>query len=185
MSCHVSLSGTSSVPPLAMGATAEHMGSHKVRLRSFWAPMGYARRTRVGAQKLRMHTVRPTTCSSVALMARGGAGDSPGNGPGQGFTSTIPCTYAQGASGALSGAVGVCCRRSNECANSGVCVSSSARTAYSHVSPPNSRTQWVVRSAACRGEAVGMIVWRAGADTRSTDGRRKRFFRFWDCFVHT
>ena len=66
----------------------------------------YARRTRVGAQKLRMHTVRPTTCSSVAPMARGGAGDIPGNGPGQDITSSSTYTHVQGAYGAPTGAVG-------------------------------------------------------------------------------
>ena len=66
----------------------------------------YARRTRVGAQKLRMHTVLPTTCSTVAPMARGGAGDIPGNDTGQGITSSSTYAYVQGAYGAPTGVVG-------------------------------------------------------------------------------
>ena len=68
-------------------------------------PWVYARRTRVGAQKLRMHTVRPTTCSNVAPMARGGAGDIPGNGSGQDNTSSSTYTHVQGAYGAPTGVV--------------------------------------------------------------------------------
>ena len=68
-------------------------------------PWVYARRTHVGAQKLRMHTVWPTTCSSVAPMARRGAGDIPGNDPGQDSTSSSTYTHVQGAYGAPTGAV--------------------------------------------------------------------------------
>ena len=39
-------------------------------------------------------------------MARGGRGDITGNVPGQGFTSPSPCTHAQGAYSAPTGAVG-------------------------------------------------------------------------------
>ena len=66
----------------------------------------YARRTRVGAQKLRMHTVLPTTCSTVAPMARGGAVDIPGNGTGQDIASSSTYTHVQGAYGAPTSAVG-------------------------------------------------------------------------------
>ena len=60
----------------------------------------------MGAQKLRMHTLRPTTCSTVAPMARGGAGDIPGNDPGQDITSSSTYIHVQGAYGAPTGAVG-------------------------------------------------------------------------------
>ena len=66
----------------------------------------YTRRTRVGAQKLRMHTLRPTTCSTVAPMAREGAGDIPDNDTGQGINSSSTYTHVQGAYGAPTGAVG-------------------------------------------------------------------------------
>ena len=105
MSCPGSLPGMSPGPLLAMGATAEHVGSHKVCLRRFWAPMGVHASTHIGARKLRMHTVRPNTSSTVAPMARGGGGDIPGNSLGQGFTSPSPVCYVQGASGASTGAV--------------------------------------------------------------------------------
>ena len=38
-------------------------------------------------------------------MAKGGKGDITDNDPGQGFTSTSPCTHVQGAYGAPTGAV--------------------------------------------------------------------------------
>ena len=63
------------------------------------------RRTCIGARKLRMHTVRPTTCSSVDPMANAGVGDIPGNGPGQDNTSSSTYTHVQGAYGAPTGAV--------------------------------------------------------------------------------
>ena len=94
-------------PPLAMGATVEHMGRHKACLRSGLAPTGvHALHTRIGAQRLRMHTVRPTTCSSVDPMANAGVGDIPGNGPGQDNTSSSTYTHVKGAYGAPTGAVG-------------------------------------------------------------------------------
>ena len=84
--------------------------NHKVCIRSFWAPDACATRvgpcTPVGAQKLRMHTLRPTTCSTVDSMAREGAGDISGNDPGQGITSSSTYTHVQGAYGAPTGAVG-------------------------------------------------------------------------------
>ena len=49
---------------------------------------------------VRMLTVWLPMCSTVVPMARGGGGDIPGNSLGQGFTSTSPFHYVQGASGA-------------------------------------------------------------------------------------
>ena len=100
----------STAPPLAMGATLEHMFSHSVCIRSVLAPTGVrrvnCRGTRVGAEERHMHTVWLTMCSTVALMARGGAGDIPSNGPVQGITSSSTYTHVQGAYGAPTGAVG-------------------------------------------------------------------------------
>ena len=39
-------------------------------------------------------------------MARGAGGDIPGDGPGQGFTSSSTCTHVMGVSGAPTGTVG-------------------------------------------------------------------------------
>ena len=47
MPCPGSLPGMSPAPSLAMGATVEHVGSHKVCLRSFLAPTGVHGPTRV------------------------------------------------------------------------------------------------------------------------------------------
>ena len=52
-----------------------------------------------------MHTVLPTTCSTVAPMARGGAVDIPGNGTGQIIASSSTYIHVQGAYGARTGAV--------------------------------------------------------------------------------
>ena len=81
----------------------EHFVNHTVCIRSFWAPDAC---TLVGANKLRMHTVWFTKCSTVAHMARGGAGDIPGDGPVQGITRSNTNTHVKGAYGAPTGAVG-------------------------------------------------------------------------------
>ena len=60
----------------------------------------------MGAKKLRKHTLWLPTCSTVAPMARKGAGDIPGNDPGQGITSSSTYIHVQGAYGAPTGAVG-------------------------------------------------------------------------------
>ena len=66
----------------------------------------YTRRTHVEAQKLRMRTVRLPMCYTVGPTAREGAGDIPGNDPGQDITSSSTYTHVQGAYGAPTGAVG-------------------------------------------------------------------------------
>ena len=71
-----------------------------------WLPRVYTRCTRVGAQRLRMHTVRPTTCCTVAPKARVGARGIPVSGSRQVFTSYSTYTHVQGAYGAPRGAVG-------------------------------------------------------------------------------
>ena len=60
----------------------------------------------MGAQKLRKHTLWLPTCSAVAPMARIGAGDIPGNDPGQEIASYSTYTHVQGAYGAPTGAAG-------------------------------------------------------------------------------
>ena len=53
-----------------------------------------------------MLTVWLPMCSTVTPLARGVGGDIPSNDLGQGFACPSPCTHAQGAYGAPTGAVG-------------------------------------------------------------------------------
>ena len=52
-----------------------------------------------------MLTVWLPMCPTVVTMARGGAGDIPGNDTGQGITSSSTYTHVQGAYGAPTGVV--------------------------------------------------------------------------------
>ena len=62
--------------------------------------------TPVGAKKLRKLSLWLPMCSTVARMAKGGAGDISSNDSVQGITSYSTNTHVQGAYGALTGAIG-------------------------------------------------------------------------------
>ena len=84
-------------------------------------------------------------------MARGAGGDIPGDGPGQGFTSSSTCTHVMGVSGAPTGTVGGAVNALSEHAEDAF----GTRTCVPRAVFCDGRTQWVVLRAAVAKDRTG------------------------------